>query len=181
MDSFSDFSKAEEYAKLGRKKDARAILRQILSINNRDEKAWILFADVAEKKEDEINCLNNVLRINPNNDDAKQRLFFLTNQVEKSQSSSNLTFDSRICPFCKEKVNNNATACSHCGRDISTIDQKLRRFISAYIRNLIIVGIGILLLYFLFPQIMGMMFQVYWYILGPVGLLALAVFALPKR
>jgi hypothetical protein len=44
-----------------------------------NEEAWLLFADASETKSDELICLQNVKRINPNNAIANQRLQSLIN------------------------------------------------------------------------------------------------------
>jgi predicted RNA-binding Zn-ribbon protein involved in translation (DUF1610 family) len=50
--------------------------------DKRNEKAWMLFALIAENKEHEIQCLSNVLLINPNNSVAKERLDVLTRKTQ---------------------------------------------------------------------------------------------------
>jgi hypothetical protein len=63
-----------QYQQRGDKYNARDVLRKILSKDNHNEQAWLLFSEVAEKPEHEIQCLNNVLHINPENLQAKLRL-----------------------------------------------------------------------------------------------------------
>ena len=63
-----------QYQQRGDKYAARDVLRKILSKDNHNEQAWLLFSEVAEKPEHEIQCLKNVYKINPHNSQAIQRL-----------------------------------------------------------------------------------------------------------
>ena len=177
----NDIELAANYVNTGKKKEAREILRNILSIDNRNERAWMIFADAAEKKEHEIKCLINVLKINPNNEEAKQRLFLLNNSITDNENQSQVINKRRICPYCKEVVKDDAIVCRYCGRNISTLNQRIKRFIKIFFRNLIILVILIIILYIIGGPIMGMVFQVYWLLFGPLGLLRLIVSALPYR
>ena len=177
----NDIELAANYVNTGKKKEAREILRNILSIDNRNERAWMIFADAAEKKEHEIKCLINVLKINPNNEEAKQRLFLLNNSITDNENQSQVINKRRICPYCKEVVKDDAIVCRYCGRNISTLNQRIKRFIKIFFRNLIILVILIIILYIIGGPIMGMVFQVYWLLFGPLGLLLLIVSALPYR
>jgi hypothetical protein len=53
---------------------ARGLLSQVIKAEPRNEEAWLLFADVAEKKEHAIYSLEQVLKINPVNMEALDRL-----------------------------------------------------------------------------------------------------------
>lgn len=53
---------------------ARSILSQVIKADPRNEGAWLLFADVAEKKEHAIYSLEQVLKLNPVNMEALDRL-----------------------------------------------------------------------------------------------------------
>jgi hypothetical protein len=53
---------------------ARSLLSQVIKADPRDEEAWLLFADVAEKKEHAIYSLEQVLKLNPVNMEALDRL-----------------------------------------------------------------------------------------------------------
>jgi predicted nucleic acid-binding Zn ribbon protein len=177
----NDLDLAISYVNTGKKKEAREILRNILSIDNRNEKAWMIFAEAAEKRKDELECLKNVLNINPNNEVAKQKLFLLTTPVGEKDTQSQLQIKQRICPFCKEAVKNDAIVCSHCGRNISTINQRIANYFRAFIRNLVILIILMVILYIIGGPFMGLVFKTYWLLLGPIGVLILIVSALPFR
>jgi tetratricopeptide (TPR) repeat protein len=185
MDQPTDIESANNLIQSGRKKEARELLRKILAIDNRNERAWMLFADASEKKEHEIECLKNVLKINPNNEDAKQKLFFRTTSVSQDNPPLQFSNELRRAPYCKENVKEDVIVCAHCGRDISTANYRMNRFIRVYIQNLIILTIIIIIVYvvgnILTGGFMGLVFQAYWLLLGPLGLIALAIFALPRR
>jgi hypothetical protein len=53
---------------------ARSLLSQVIKADPRNEEAWLLFADVAEKKEHAIYSLEQVLKLNPVNMEALDRL-----------------------------------------------------------------------------------------------------------
>jgi hypothetical protein len=53
---------------------ARSLLSQVIKTDPRNEEAWLLFADVAEKKEHAIYSLEQVLKLNPVNMEALDRL-----------------------------------------------------------------------------------------------------------
>ena len=56
---------------------ARNLLSQIIKANPRDEDAWLLLAEVAEKPEHATYCLDQVLKLNPVNMLAVERLHAL--------------------------------------------------------------------------------------------------------
>ena len=76
MEKGAELQQALEYANKGNKFEARALLRKIIQNDKKNEQAWLLFSRVAEKREHEIQCLENVLKINPNNEQARIRLNF---------------------------------------------------------------------------------------------------------
>jgi len=53
---------------------ARSLLSQVIKADPRNEEAWLLFADVAEKKDHAIYSLEQVLKLNPVNMEALDRL-----------------------------------------------------------------------------------------------------------
>jgi preprotein translocase subunit SecY len=57
----------------------------------------------------------------------------------------------------------------------------LMRFIKNFIINLAIIGAAILVLYLIYPYWMGRIIEAYGVLLGPAGILAIIVFALPRR
>jgi len=74
MDIDNILEQAQLAATQSQKKKARSLLREYMKVDLRNELAWLLFASVAESEIDETACLMRVLRINPNNAAAKNRL-----------------------------------------------------------------------------------------------------------
>lgn len=64
-------------AQLGDKKRARNILRAVIRQEPHNEKAWLLYADFAEKPEQAAAWVEQALKINPNNVMARQKLAML--------------------------------------------------------------------------------------------------------
>jgi hypothetical protein len=89
-------ARATQLAKQGNNRQAREIIRNILSIDRKNESAWLLFSRVAEKQSHEILCLNNVLKINPNNEYAINRLQIINNANEINQNHNNRILGSSL-------------------------------------------------------------------------------------
>lgn len=70
----STFENAVRAAKAGNKYRARQLLRELIKSDPKNENAWLLFAEVAQKRNDSIKCLKQVININPNNDIAREKL-----------------------------------------------------------------------------------------------------------
>jgi hypothetical protein len=90
---------ARQYSHQGKKIAARRLLRSVISLDPQNEMAWQLFCDVAENKKDEIYCLRVVLKINPSNQWASQRLAELTSQLVSSEEPNKSllkSFTSRV-------------------------------------------------------------------------------------
>jgi tellurium resistance protein TerD len=85
MDIEKGLSMAVQYKQQGNKSAARNVLRKILSEDNYNEQAWLLFSEVAEKPEHESQCLKNVYKINPHNSQAIQRL----NEIYRNENPIN--------------------------------------------------------------------------------------------
>jgi len=81
---------ATQFANQGNNRKAREILRNVLAIDNKNESAWLLFSKVAEKQSHEILCINNVLKINPNNEYAINRLRNIENTKISNKNTNNL-------------------------------------------------------------------------------------------
>jgi hypothetical protein len=74
MDTNGTLKQSVEYIKDGKKNEARNLLRGILKESPQDERAWFLYAQVAETEEQCIFCLRKVLILNPSNSNAQQQL-----------------------------------------------------------------------------------------------------------
>ena len=74
MDTKLVLMQSASYIQEGQKAEARALLRGFLKDNSQDERAWFLYAQVAETEEQCIFCLQKVLILNPSNANARLQL-----------------------------------------------------------------------------------------------------------
>ncbi|MFN3490928.1 MAG: tetratricopeptide repeat protein, partial [Anaerolineales bacterium] len=65
------FKQADYTFQRGNRELAKKYLTEYLSIYPNDEAAWMLMAKIAEEKERKCACYQRVLKINPNNNEAK--------------------------------------------------------------------------------------------------------------
>ncbi|MEO7910022.1 MAG: hypothetical protein ABIV47_10260, partial [Roseiflexaceae bacterium] len=70
-------------ARAGKREEARALLMQVVEGDERNEQAWLWLAGVVDAPEDIRTCLQNVLDLNPSNQQAQQGLAW----VEKRYGS----------------------------------------------------------------------------------------------
>ena len=68
---------AIELMKLDRRDEARVILRELIHENNDSEDVWLWMSVAVDSLDQSSICLDNVLRINPNNSYAAGALFRL--------------------------------------------------------------------------------------------------------
>src|SRR5215470_10641757 len=61
-------------AKSGKQEIARSKFREVVALEQNNEKAWFWLASVAETNDEKIFCLGNVTVINPDNQRAKEML-----------------------------------------------------------------------------------------------------------
>src|SRR5215212_5323427 len=61
-------------ARAGNREEARALLMQVVEADERNEQAWLWLAGVVDAPEDIRTCLQNVLDLNPANQQAQQGL-----------------------------------------------------------------------------------------------------------
>jgi hypothetical protein len=117
MDLNEGFSVALNHIRQGNKPMAREVLRKILELDNRNERAWLLFSEVAEKPEHRRQCLEMVLEINPNNEVAKETLQS-TKPVNHHKKGSYL-----ICPMCGWPNSVADSSCKRCNTTLILEDQ----------------------------------------------------------
>jgi len=55
------------------------------------------------------------------------------------------------------------------------------KFLMDWFRNIILLGIIIFVLFLISPDMMRQVFQVYGALLGPIAILMLAIFSLPRK
>ena len=75
-------------AKEGNKDAANVIFDQVLSIDKRNERAWLWKAALAVNTIDQRRYLETVLALNPNNKAASKRLAQMNQQISSTESSS---------------------------------------------------------------------------------------------
>jgi hypothetical protein len=68
----------------GKKAEARALLEKATEIDQYNEQAWMWLSAVVDSPEDQRTCLENVLYINPNNENAKRGLQMLEAKLGSS-------------------------------------------------------------------------------------------------
>lgn len=54
-------------------------------------------------------------------------------------------------------------------------------FFKNLLRNILILVVIGVVIYLMYPAIMGQVFEVYWMLFGPLAIVMLIVFALPRR
>jgi hypothetical protein len=88
---------AVEAIRANKKNDARALLEKVLDLDEYNEQAWIWLSAVVESNEEKRTCLENVLTINPNNEQAKKGLKQLT--VEASAPPAPVKTEPAVSPM----------------------------------------------------------------------------------
>lgn len=79
-------------AKQGNKEGARVIFRRVLSDDNRNERAMIWMAKLANNEAERQQWLDRVLKVNPDNEVAQKALDKLTYQKQAEQNRVLLIF-----------------------------------------------------------------------------------------
>src|SRR5262245_16540067 len=78
-------------AKSGKQEIARSKFREVVAIEQNNEKGWFWLASVAETDDEKIFCLGNVTVINPDNERAKQMLEALLTKTASTQQPKTKT------------------------------------------------------------------------------------------
>lgn len=79
----------------GRKDEARSKLMQVINAEERNEYAWFYLSEVVETDEDRRICLENVLAINPTNEQAETTLEALEAKIREQTEAAGI-----LCPSC---------------------------------------------------------------------------------
>jgi len=90
---------AIELVKLNRRRDAREILRQLIREDSNFEDAWLWMAVAVDSIDQSTVCLDNVLRVNPDNIQAAGALYRLREteiRMEKHRSRLTMYRDTAI-------------------------------------------------------------------------------------
>ena len=110
---------AIQEARLGQKESARRIFEEACRLNFNNEKAWLWRASLADTTDDAAYFLEQVLRINPDNQTALTWYAKCTPKPQSSASENEApTFE---CPFCSHSSESDFTHCHRC-RAILNLD-----------------------------------------------------------
>jgi tetratricopeptide (TPR) repeat protein len=93
MNSQDAISQAKKAASENDFAAAQQILKKVLTNDPKNIEAWLFLAEVVEKPEIKVKCLERVLKIDPGNDDARQRLFYAMQDVSELEK-----FNETIAP-----------------------------------------------------------------------------------
>lgn len=84
---------AIELVKANRRAEARHLLRDLIHENNNFEDAWLWMSVAVDSLDQSSICLDNVLRVNPNNADAAGALYRITiPEIEMEKRRARLRF-----------------------------------------------------------------------------------------
>ncbi len=133
--------------KQGNKDEARKIIRDFIKSNPTNEVGWMIFAKITDNDGERIRCLERVIDINPNNQEATEKLKslkkteemeepFSSPSIRKEESNIQKTVGSKICPFCKKDIEVDAKICGFCGRQLYEIGGKVSMIRWEYMRCL---------------------------------------------
>ncbi len=83
MDSQKAISQAKEAASRKDFTAAQKMLKQVLIQQPRNIEAWLALAEVVQKPDIKAKCLEQVLKLDPGNQDARQQLFYSDQEVSE--------------------------------------------------------------------------------------------------
>ncbi len=86
--SLEKFNHAVKLAKSGNKQEAFPIFKEIVQADKDNEKAWLGLYFCVEKKEQKKYCLKQIIRINPDNLDARKKLLKMEERVNSVHKNS---------------------------------------------------------------------------------------------
>ncbi len=75
-------------ARRGNKESAKGIFNQVLTMDRRNERAWLWLAAVEDDQTERRRILQTVLSINPNNKKAKELIAAMDRAIERSEQAS---------------------------------------------------------------------------------------------
>ncbi len=104
--------------RIGNKEEARRKLMQVINADENNEFGWLYLSEAVESDEDRQICLENVLTINPANEQAETELKALEEKLARGQVESS---DEVICPTCGVANPPDRQRCISCYADFSQI------------------------------------------------------------
>lgn len=75
-------------AKAGQRDEARQLLKRVVSVDKRNEQAWLWLSAVLDDPAQQRTCLEYVLHINPNNKQAQQGLHWITQKQARASTKT---------------------------------------------------------------------------------------------
>jgi len=76
--------------KTGQVQEASILLKQAIEQNPNDERGWGWLYNVSSNDGERLTCINEILRINPNNEKARQHFLEISTRIEKMYSDNGL-------------------------------------------------------------------------------------------
>ena len=108
-------------AKAGQRDQARDLLSQVVTMNPRNELAWLWMSSVFDAPEQRRECLVRVLHINPSNEAAQRGIAALESQLPPSPAPARpktIPALAVTCPFCQSTTDGMLLDCQNCGENI---------------------------------------------------------------
>jgi len=119
----------------GQSQDARRLLRQVVGLDPDNESAWLWLSGAVDSLSERQHCLEQVLRLNPDNPHARAGLTWIEQHLIQTSapaqtSSTPVITESHpgrdtgigdVCPFCNGPVFTYATRCPHCQQSLVVI------------------------------------------------------------
>lgn len=120
-----------EEAKAGERERARRDFIRVIELHQRNQQAWLWLSKVADDPADRIVALENVLTLDPGNEQATAELRRLRRQTPSDVAERSLLprLDEpaeesieRLCPRCGFRNPNWAYVCDRCGAELEPVD-----------------------------------------------------------